>query len=276
MPLVRTFDPTTPDGQRIAVVARRLLALGIDWPADEAVTIISDWFLNTLGIDPEGPVYQVDAVPPCLISPQASAETITELLLRAGPALHNPHRPDHAAEFIAVTDIECCDGDCVNVHLPDASPARARFALSWLRQAGYDATEVNSWTVGERLLHVRHGVIRDTPADASAQTRAAQHLWFQGFTSPTIDSYVYAEVPGPTPPVPVAWRPGWLSIDIAAPQDATARQRKETATATADAFRTANWPVDRRGPEALHIHPPAPQNNPSPGSASGYSDEPPF
>lgn len=256
MPLVRTFDPTTPDGQRIAVLARRLLSLGTDWPADETVTIVSEWFLNTLGIDPEGTVYQVDAVLPRLISPEATAEAVTELLLGAGPALHNPHRPDHADEFTAVTDTECCGGDCVTVHLPNASASRARFALAWLRQAGYNATEHNSWTVGEHLLHVRHGVIRDTPTHAPVETHAAQHLWFQGFTSPSIDAYVHAEVPGPTPPVLVAWRPGWLSIDIAAPQDATAKQRKKTATAIADAFRTANWQVDRRGPEALHIHPP--------------------
>ncbi|MGW6145536.1 hypothetical protein [Streptomyces sp. NPDC055140] len=55
------------------------------------------------------------------------------------------------------------------------------------------------------------------------------------------------------------WRPGWLSVDVAAPSAATSRQRRKVATAIADAFRTANWQVDRRGPEALHIHPPVPQ-----------------
>ncbi|MGC5263887.1 hypothetical protein ACPXCO_22990 [Streptomyces cyaneofuscatus] len=257
MPLTRKFDPTSPDGQRIAVLARRLLALGTDWPGAEVVTILGEWFVEILGIDPEGPVYQVDPVPPRLVSPDATIETITELLLNAGKPLHDPHRPDHADEFTVTTDTECCDGDCVTVTLPYARPARARFALAWLRQAGYEATEHNPRPFGGRLLHVRQGVIRDTPTHAPAEVHAAQHLWFQGFTFPSIDAYVHAEVPGPTPPIPVAWRPGWLSIDIAAPQDTTANQRKKTANAIADVFRTANWQVDRRGTEALHVYPPA-------------------
>ncbi|MFF3959163.1 hypothetical protein ACFYY1_39115 [Streptomyces sp. NPDC001890] len=258
MPLTRKFDPTTPDGQRIAVLARRLLALGLDWPGAETVTILDDWFVETLGIDPDGPVYQVDATPPRLVSPDATIENVTELLLDAGHTLHDPHRPDHADDFTVTTDPECCGGDCVTVTLPHARPSRARSALSWLRNAGYDAAEHNARPSGGRgrLLHVHHGVIRDIPADAPAEIRAAQYLWFQGFTSPTTHAHLHAEVPGPTPPVPVIWRPGWLSIDIAAPLDATARQRKKTANAIADAFRTANWQVDRRGLEALHIHPP--------------------
>jgi hypothetical protein len=258
MPLLtRKFDPTSPDGQRIALLARRLLALGTNWPSTETVTILGEWFVETLGIDPEGPVNQVDAVPPRLVSPDATIETITEFLRSAGKPLHDPHRLDHANEFVVTTDTECCDGDCVTVALPYARPSRARIALAWLRQAGYEAHEHNSRSFGGRLLHVHQGVIRDTPTHAPAEDHAAQLLWFQGFTSPTIDAYVHAEVPGPTPSVPVAWRPGWLSIDIAAPQDATANQRKRVANAIADVFRTANWQVDRRGPEALHIYPPA-------------------
>ncbi|MCX5103541.1 hypothetical protein [Streptomyces sp. NBC_00439] len=256
MPLTRRFDPTTADGQRIAVLARRLLALGTHWPGSATVGILNEWFVETLGIDPEGSVYQADTTPPCLVSPDATIENVTERLLDAGHPLHDPHRPDHANEFTVTTDPACCGGDCVTVTLPYARPSRARFAVSWLRQAGYDAAEHNSRPSGGRLLHVHHGVIRNIPADAPAEIRAAQYLWFQGFTSPITHAHLHAEVPGPTPPVPVTWRPGWLSIDIAAPLDATARQRKKTATAIADAFRTADWQVDRRGPEALHIHPP--------------------
>ncbi|MGW6145537.1 hypothetical protein [Streptomyces sp. NPDC055140] len=141
MPLSRKFDPTTPDGQHIAALARRLFALGTDWPSQDVATILNEWFDQTLGIDPEGPEYQVDAVPPRLVSPDATTANVTKLLLNAGPTLHNPHRPDHADDFTVTTDPACCDGECVTVTLPNARAKRARFALAWLRQAAFHAEE---------------------------------------------------------------------------------------------------------------------------------------
>ncbi|WP_327411361.1 hypothetical protein OG458_42245 (plasmid) [Streptomyces sp. NBC_01281] len=257
MRLTRLFDPTTPDGERIAVLGRRLLPLQTNWPGSDAVTILREWFVESLGIDPDGPDYQVHAVPPLLISREATVNFVREALLGAGPALHNSHGRDHRDDFAVVTEPECCDGDCVTVTLFEASASRARFALSWLRQAGYEATALYSETEDEHRLHVLGGFIPATPADAPAEIHAAQHLWLKGFSSPTIRADVYVEVPGPTPPVPVAWRPGWLSTDIAAPHGSTAKQRKKVANAIADSFRSADWQVDRRGPEALHICPPS-------------------
>lgn len=60
VPTALEYDPTTPEGQHISGLFRTLKErFGGDWPGADVVQILSEWF-HGLGIDPDGPVHQVD------------------------------------------------------------------------------------------------------------------------------------------------------------------------------------------------------------------------
>jgi hypothetical protein len=259
VPSTLKYDPTTPEGEAISGLFRSFKSVEDGDDYNEHVVDEVRYWLIELGIDPNGTVYQVDPIPPEVVSPEATAVIVTRLLILAGPVLTDGQPTSHEGYFHAEVDPDCCD-ECVTVTFTTAPAARIRFALTWLRQSGYNAHEQPTPNPSAaRAVHVRHGALYPRPADASTEQTAARILWLSGFT--TAPEGERPDVVGPAAPTPVHWRPGWVQIDIAAPRTTGRDEREEAARAAAEAFTDHGWQVEYHGTDTLHARP-APQDPP--------------
>ncbi|MFI6278007.1 hypothetical protein [Streptomyces sp. NPDC050988] len=266
------FDPTTTEGQAISRLFRECKSIEDGdggWNGGDTVELVCDFFIR-LGIDINRGDYQVDAVPPQAVSPEADPDTVSELLSAYKEFTTNGYPTGNEGFFYAEPDSDRF-AEFTLLTFPNASAARVRTAMSVLRAAGYTAAEQTPITpeAAIRTVRVDAGVLRALPDDAPTTERAARLLQDAGFTQhhDTIDRPPAVSHSTPTP---VIWRPGWVQIDVTAPVTTGRDAREEAARAIATTLTDACWRVDVRGTETLHTTPPpaepatAPNPRPTP------------
>ncbi|MEU5242226.1 hypothetical protein ACH4UR_37240 [Streptomyces lydicus] len=241
------YDPTSPEGRAIGCLFRRLHQLGDDW--------VDEWF-SELGVDVDGPAWQVNAIQPEAVSPANDPRIISELLDKEPGFTRQNRRLDLTGYFYATYDEpsffdEHNDDETVVVVFPYATAARLRAAVSVLRQAGYTTTAYDS-DQGGYNVRVNSGTVYNLPDDAPVADRANRLLWAAGFTC--TDSPHAAHLPSHTTPLPIPWRPDWFQIDVIS-ACTTDDRNEETARAISATLKAAGWRVDERGAETLHTTP---------------------
>ncbi|MFF7117419.1 hypothetical protein ACFY91_34625 [Streptomyces albogriseolus] len=202
------YDPTTPEGQAISRLFREIKSIEDDdgrWNGGDTVDLLCSFFIR-LGIDINRGDYQVDAVPPQAVSPEAEPDTVTELLTAYEGFTTNGFPTGNEGFFYAESGDDGCT-DFTLLTFPTASAARVRKAMSVLRAAGYTATweAPASPGVAVRTVRVDAGVLRALPDDATTAERATRTLQEAGFTQHP-DTGDRAQVVSYSTPTPVIWR----------------------------------------------------------------------
>ncbi|MCX4826345.1 hypothetical protein OG883_42655 [Streptomyces sp. NBC_01142] len=259
------YDPTTPEGQAISRLFRECKSIEDGdggWNGGDTVDLVCDFFIR-LGIDINRGDYQVDAVLPQAVSPEADPDTVAELLAAHQEFTTNGYPTGNQGFFYAEPDSDRV-ADFTLLTFPTASAARVRTAMSVLRAAGYTATELAPITpeAAVRTLRVYAGVLRALPDGALTTERATRLLQDAGFTQHP-DTSDRAQVVSHSTPTPVIWRPGWVQIDVTAPRVTGRDAREEAARAIAATLTDAGWTVDVRGTETLHTTPPPAEPTPT-------------
>ncbi|MFI9772199.1 hypothetical protein ACIHJG_35855 [Streptomyces sp. NPDC052415] len=262
------YDPKTPEGQAISRLFRackRMEDSDGGWNGGDTVDLICDFFIS-LGIDIKRGTYQVDAVPPQAVSPEAEPDTIADILSAHEEFTTNGYPTGNEGFFYAEPDDDPL-ADYTLLTFPTAPAARLRAAMRVLRAAGYTAVEQapTNPEAARRTVRVNAGVLRTLPDDAPTTERAARLLQDAGYTQHT-DTSDRAPVVSYSTPTPVIWRPDWVQIDVTAPRTAGRDAREEVARGIAATLTDAGWAVDVRGTETLHATPPpaAPAPKPEP------------
>ncbi|MER5615971.1 hypothetical protein [Streptomyces sp. NPDC002215] len=255
------IDPTTAEGEAIARLFRDCKNIEDGdggWNGGDIVGLLCRWFTD-LGINPDGPIYQADAIQPQVSSPDANPDTIANLLAAL---------PDFTLQSIPVgdegffyahydepsfDDDHASEDEATLVIFPYASDARVRVALAALRRAGYTATAYEADPRG-RTIHVHAAVVYALPDNASTSDRADHLLHKAGFAR--ADTPRKAYVPSYTTPAPVPWRTDWVQIDVISLPSTGRDDREETTRAIFATLTRAGWSVDGRGTETLHTTPP--------------------
>ncbi|MEU5198997.1 hypothetical protein AB0G86_33990 [Streptomyces scabiei] len=248
------YDPTTPEGQAISRLFREVKSIEDGdggWNGGDTVDLVGDFFIR-LGIDINRGDYQVDAVPPQAVSPEAAPDAVAELLAAHEEFTASGYPTGNEGFFYAESGD---DGftDFTLLTFPTASAARVRRAMSVLRAAGYAATgqAPTSPEAAVRTVRVDDGVLRALPDDATTAERATRMLQDAGFTQHP-ETGDRAHVVSYSTPTPVIWRPSWVQIDVTAPRTTGRDAREEVARAIATTLTDAGWTVDVRGTETLH------------------------
>ncbi|MER5372751.1 hypothetical protein [Streptomyces sp. NPDC002553] len=160
------YDPTTPEGQAISRLFREVKSIEDGdggWNGGDTVDLVGDFFIR-LGIDINRGDYQVDAVPPQAVSPEAAPDTVAELLAAHEEFTTSGYPTGNEGFFYAESGD---DGftDFTLLTFPTASAARVRRAMSVLRAAGYTATgqAPTSPEAAARTVRVDDGVLRALP-----------------------------------------------------------------------------------------------------------------
>jgi hypothetical protein len=255
------YDPTTPEGQAISRLFRAVKSIEDSdggWNGGDTVELVGDFFTR-LGIDINRGAYQVDAVPPQAVSPEATPDAVAELLSAHREFTTSGYPTGNEGFFYAESGDDGLT-DFTLLTFPTASAARVRRAMSVLRVAGYTATEQapTNPEAAARTVRVDDGVLRALPDDATTAERATRMLQDAGFTQHP-ETGDRAHVVSYSTPTPVIWRPNWVQIDVTAPLPTgpTGRDaREEVARAIATTLTDAGWTVDVRGTETLHVTPP--------------------
>ncbi|MFD7866984.1 hypothetical protein [Streptomyces sp. NPDC059783] len=262
------YDPKTPEGQAISRLFRACKSnedSDGSWNGGDIVTAVGDFFIS-LGIDINLGTYQVDAVPPQAVSPDAEPDTIAEILSTHHEFTTNSYPTGNEGFFYAEADDDPF-ADHTLLTFPTAPASRVRTAMSVLRATGYTAVEQAPTTpeAARRTVRVDASVQRALPDDAPTTQRAARLLQDAGFSQHT-DSNDRAAVVSYSTPTPVIWRSDWVQIDVTAPRTAGRDAREEVARGIAATLTDAGWTVDVRGTETLHTTPPpaAPAPKPTP------------
>jgi rhodanese-related sulfurtransferase len=250
------YDPTTAEGEAIGRLFRGCKNIERNnggWNGGDIVQWLCEWF-TSLGINPDGSVHQVDAIPPQKISPEADPDTVAEFLA-AHDAFTTSGFPTGHEGFFYAEEASDTDDDSTVLTFPTASPARLRTAIALLRRAGYTATEQALSIPGRwaRTVRVHTDVVHALPDDASVADRATRLLWSAGFT--WAGGHGRPDVVAYTTPTPVSWRPGWVQIDVTGPRTSGREAREEVAHAVTATLTLAGWDVDVRGTESLHVIP---------------------
>ncbi|MFH0245954.1 hypothetical protein ACGRHY_26865 [Streptomyces sp. HK10] len=260
------YDPTTPEGQAISRLFREVKSIEDGdggWNGGDTVDLVGDFFIR-LGIDINRGDYQVDAVPPQAVSPEAAPDTVAELLAAHEEFTTSGYPTGNEGFFYAESGD---DGftDFTLLTFPTASAARVRRAMSVLRAAGYTATgqAPTSPEAAVRTVRVEDGMLRALPDDATTAERVTRMLQDAGFSQHP-DTGDRAQVVSYSTPTPVIWRPNWVQIDVTAPRATGRDAREEVARAIATTLTDAGWTVDVRGTETLHTTPPTAEPTPTP------------
>ncbi|MEU3877837.1 hypothetical protein [Streptomyces sp. NPDC029704] len=260
------YDPTTPEGQAISRLFREVKSIEDGdggWNGGDTVGLLCDFFIR-LGIDVNRGDYQVDAVPPQAVSPEAAPDTVAELLAASEGFTTSGYPTGNEGFFYAESGD---DGftDFTLLTFPTASAARIRTAMSVLRAAGYTATgqAPTSPEAAVRTNRVDAGLLRALSHDATTAERATRTLQDAGFTQHP-DTGDRAQVVSYSTPTPVIWRPGWVQIDVIAPRGTGRDACEEVARAIATTLTDSGWSVDVRGTETLHATPPTAEPAPIP------------
>ncbi|MGW3392148.1 hypothetical protein [Streptomyces cinereoruber] len=260
------YDPTTFEGQAISRLFREVKSIEDSdggWNGADTVDLLCDFFIR-LGIDIKRGDYQVDAVPPQAISPEAAPDTVAELLASHEGFTTSGYPTGNEGFFYAEAGD---DGftDYTLLTFPTASAARVRTAMSVLRAAGYTATGQAPTSPETAICTVRvdAGVLRTLRHDATTAERATRTLQDAGLTQHS-DTGDQAQVVSYSTPTPVIWRPGWVQIDVVAPRVTGRDAREEVARAIATTLTGSGWSVDVRGSETLHATPPTAEPTPMP------------
>ncbi|MCX4681651.1 hypothetical protein OG413_41355 [Streptomyces sp. NBC_01433] len=265
------YDPTTTEGEAIASLFRGCKNIEDSdgsWNGGDIVEWLSNWFAD-LGIDPDGPSYQVDAIQPQVCSPGADPDTIAEIL-SALPDFTLQSLPVGDEGFFYANydepsfyDDPIGEDSATTVVFPYASDVRVRAALAVLRRAGYIAApsdvDPRGWTI-----HVQASVVYALQDNATTSDRADRLLQEAGFSR--ADTPREAYIPSYTAPAPVPWRPDWVQIDVISLPTTGRDDREETARAVFATLTDAGWSVDVRGTETLHTTPPPAEPTPKPAA----------
>jgi hypothetical protein len=263
------YDPTTAEGEAIASLFRgckNIESSDGNWNGGDIVQWLCQWFTD-LGINPDGPIYQADAIQPQVSSPGADPDTIAELLSALPDFTLQSIPVGDAGFFYANYDEPSFDDDHASedaatiVVFPYASDMRVRAALAALRRAGYTATAYDVDPRG-RTIHVHAAVDYALPDNASTSDRADHLLQKAGFSR--ADTARNAYVPSYTTPAPVPWRPNWVQIDVISLPTTGRDAREEAARAIFATLTDAGWSVDVSGTETLHTTPPPAEPTPKP------------
>ncbi|MFF7953676.1 hypothetical protein [Streptomyces griseorubiginosus] len=272
------YDPTTPEGQAISRLFREVKSIEDSdggWNGGDTVDLVGNFFMR-LGIDINRGDYQVDAVPPQAVSPDAAPDTVAELLA-AHEEFTTGGYPTGNEGFFYAESGEDGFTDFTLLTFPTASAARVRRAMSVLRATGYTATSQapTSPEAAVRTVRVDDGVLRALPDDATTSERATRMLQEAGFTQHP-ETGDRAHVVSYSIPTPVIWRPDWVQIDVTAPRATGRDTREEVARAIATTLTDAGWTVDVRGTETLHATPPParPTHVPNPRATRDPVGEP--
>ncbi|MEV6676400.1 hypothetical protein AB0N09_05950 [Streptomyces erythrochromogenes] len=254
MPNTLEYDPATLEGRAIG----RLFRLVKDnedadgsWDGGDFVELLSDW-LTGLGLNINGPAHQAGPVKPTAISPDATADEITQILMRQTGFTANGYPTGHPGFFYAQEDSDD-ETDFTVLTLPAATPALVRAAIAELRRHGYEASEQAPAAAGGRTVRtvrVQGAVLLPLPAGAGPAERATRALYDAGFTHAT--SQATAAVPAHTTPSLISWRPDWVQIDVISQRGLGRDAREEVSRAVADTLVQNGWVVESRGTESLH------------------------
>ncbi|MFD4247562.1 hypothetical protein ACFWP3_39155 [Streptomyces sp. NPDC058525] len=254
MPNTLEYDPANLEGRAIG----RLFRLVKDnedadgsWDGGDVVELLNGWFTG-LGLNINGPAHQAGPVKPTAISPDATAEEITQILMRQPGFTANGYPTGHPGFFYAQEDSDD-ETDFTVLTFPTATPALVRAAIAELRHHGYAASEQAPATAGGRAVRtvrVQGDVLLPLPAAAGPVERATRTLYDAGFTQAT--SQATAVVPAHTTPSLISWRPDWVQIDVISQRGLGRDAREEVSRAVADTLVQNGWAVEIRGTESLH------------------------